>query len=157
MCSLSIRRPIIVDVSGAMGPFFSFVEFRVCNDFFFRTLVPYSTISHDTPVLEVESFVTFDACVKLCLELDGGDLLVNASAIFRFRPCPDFEQVISGINVVHERLVPFEWVLLVIEILDSGYCFEFQLIWSNDVFLFERSTVRKFTGRVANTCSKGAW
>ena len=157
MCSLSIRRPIIVDVSGAMGPFFSFVEFRVCNDFFFRTLVPYSTISHDTPVLEVESFVTFDACVKLRLELDGGNLLVNASAIFRFRPCPDFKQVISGFNVVHERLVPFQWVLLVIEILDSGYCFEFQLIWSNDVFLFERSTVRKFTGRVANTCSKGAW
>ena len=155
MCTLSVSRPIIIDVSGAMSPFVTFVVFMVVR--FHALTFKESIISHDTPVLEVESFVTFDACVKLCLELDGGDMLVNASAVLRCRPGPDFEQVISSINFLLERLVPFEFVLLVLEILDRFYCFEFQLPWSNNFLSFDHSTVRKFTGWMGDTCSKGAW
>ena len=62
-----------------MFPFSAFVQKHVLVDVISRAFVPESTIAIDTPVLEVESFVALDACVKLRLELDGCNLLVNCA------------------------------------------------------------------------------
>ena len=77
MSILSVFGPKIIEVSGAVSPCSTFVQNHVLVDVISRAFVPESTIALDTPVLEVHSLIAFDACVKLRLELDGSDLLVN--------------------------------------------------------------------------------
>ena len=155
MSILSVFGPKIIEVSGAGSPFSAFVHNHVFVDVISRALVPESTIAFDTPVLEVHSLIAFDACVKLCLELDGSDLLVNcAITSFSWAPSPDLEKIWPDGNVL-ERHVPFEFVFSVL--VTRIVTLEVQLVRDTNIFVFlDEFTIRSFTTNMADTWRKGA-
>jgi len=79
------------------------------------TLVPVSTITTYTSVLEVESFVAGHACVELGLKPDDSNLLVHSTTCFGTTPAPDLEKVRALRNLL-KRLVPFILAFLLFEV-----------------------------------------
>ena len=155
MSILSVFGPKIIEVSGAVSPCSTFVQNHVLVDVISWAFVPESTIALDTPVLEVHSLIAFDACVKLRLELDGCNLLVNcAFTSFSWAPSPDLEKIWPDLDVL-ERHVPFQSVFSVL--VTRIVALKVQLVRDTNIFLFlYEFAICGFTTNMADTWRKGA-
>jgi len=121
-----------------------------------RTRVPVSAITPNTSVLEVQSFITGNACVKLRLEPDDSNLFVFTSTIFVFTPAPDLEKVFTRWNILQIR-VPFKFVIRVFKAYSAWLCaFIVQFVGHYGIYFIDDDTIGGFMANMADTCGKGA-
>jgi len=108
-------------------------------------------------VLEVESFITANASVELCLKPNGSNLFVYC--IFTFlvlTPAPDLEKVFTSRNLLQVR-VPFQLVDRVFSAEIFWQCaFIVQLVGHHGIIFLDDFTFCGFTADVADTCGEGA-